>query len=50
MQQTEGFMLAVQDQVIKTRKYRKIIFKVEMESDSCGKATQSIGGVFLVRN
>lgn len=37
MPQTEGFMTAIQDQIIKTRNYQKFILNEEMESDSCRK-------------
>lgn len=33
--ETEGFMIAIQDQVIKTRNYSKYILKENMETDKC---------------
>ncbi|XP_031333846.1 uncharacterized protein LOC116163856 [Photinus pyralis] len=39
--ETEGFILAIQDNVIATRNYRKFIIKEAIESDTCRKCHQT---------
>lgn len=38
--ETEGFMLAIQDQVVSTRNYLKYIIKAEVEDDKCRRCHQ----------
>jgi hypothetical protein len=43
--ETEGFMIAIQDQVVPTRNYRKFILKQDVDSDKCrlcGQKTENI--------